>query len=211
MKPQIQSSKSTWSITRLGLIGSALILVATIAYTFYQGNGSEPTVLDSTSENTSPASRPAGAAPEPLPDNVMQASINLLDGQKTKLSDYSGKVLVVDLWATWCGPCRQEIPHLVQIARDYKSKGVEVIGLTGEDPEMYTEMVKQFAVDYKINYPIGWADGPLQIGLSRGRGAIPQTYIIGRDGKVLKHFVGFNPIISLPQMKAAIEAAVQEG
>jgi len=207
MKPPTQSSNSTWNITRIGLIGSALILVAAITYNY----SSERTVLDSGSGNESPANSSAGASPAPLPDTIMQASINLLDGQKTRLADYSGKVLVVDLWATWCGPCIQEIPHLVQIARDYKSKGVEVIGLTNEDPELYTETVKKFAADFKINYPIGWADEPMRIGLTRERGAIPQTYIIGRDGKVLKHFVGFHPRLSVPQMKAAIEAAIAEG
>lgn len=209
MKSQTQSSKSTWNITRIGLISSAIILVAAIAYTFYQGSSSERTVLDSASDNGSPANRSASRPPEPLSETVMQASINLLDGQKTKLADYSGKVLVVDLWATWCGPCRLEIPHLVQIAKDYKSKGVEVIGLTNEDPEMFAEDVKKFAELYKINYPIGWADGPMNRGLMRGRGAIPQTYIIGRDGKLLKHFVGFDPLRSVPQMKAAIDAAVE--
>ncbi|HKQ76380.1 MAG TPA: TlpA disulfide reductase family protein [Blastocatellia bacterium] len=202
MKPQTQSSKSTWNITRFGLIGSAIILLAAITYNC----SSERTVLDSTSEGDRAASR----RPEPLSDTVMQASINLLDGKTMKLSDYSGKVLVVDLWATWCGPCRLEIPHLVQIARDYKSKGVEVIGLTNEDPETDAQKVKRFSEDYSINYPVGWADGPMQMGLMRGgRGGIPQTYIIGRDGKVVKHFVGFNPNISPPQMKAAIDEAVE--
>jgi thiol-disulfide isomerase/thioredoxin len=209
MKSQTQSSKSAWNITRIGLISSALILVAAIAYTFYQGSISERTVLDSSSDNAAPSNRSAARPPDPLSETVMQASINLLDGQKTRLADYSGKVLVVDLWATWCGPCRQEIPHLVKIAKDYKSKGVEVIGLTNEDPEMFAEEVKKFVEDFKINYPIGWADGPMNRGLMRGRGAIPQTYIIGRDGKVLKHFVGFNPLVSVPQMKAAIDAAVE--
>jgi thiol-disulfide isomerase/thioredoxin len=149
----------------------------------------------------------------------MQASINLLDGQKTKLADYSGKVLVLDLWATWCGPCKQEIPYLVQIANDYKSKGVEVIGLTSEDPEIHSEVVKKFAEDYKINYSIGWADEEMQMGLMRGRNGIPQTFIIGRDGKVIKHFVGFTSLVSPPQsssldprkLKAAIEEAVSAG
>jgi thiol-disulfide isomerase/thioredoxin len=140
----------------------------------------------------------------------MQASINLLDGQKTKLADYSGKVLIVDLWATYCPPCRQEIPHLVEIAKEYKSKGVEVIGLTNENPETDAELVKQFSEAFNINYPIGWADEEMQIGLMRGRAAIPQTFIIGRDGKVIKHYVGFNPRL-VPQMKEIIEAAVSEG
>jgi len=136
----------------------------------------------------------------------MQASINLLDGQKAKLADYSGKVLIVDLWATWCGPCRQEIPHLVELAKEYKGKGVEVIGLTNENPETDAELVKEFSKAFNINYTIGWADQEMQSGLMRGRQAIPQTLIIGRDGKVLKHYVGFNPRV-VPQMKAVIEAA----
>jgi thiol-disulfide isomerase/thioredoxin len=140
----------------------------------------------------------------------MQASINLLDGQKTKLADYSGKVLIVDLWATWCGPCKQEIPHLVEIAKEYKEKGVEVIGLTNENPETDAEWVKQFSEAFNINYRIGWADDEMQAGLTRGRNSIPQTFIIGRDGKIVRHFVGFSPRL-IPQMKAAIEEAASAG
>ncbi|HEU0173132.1 MAG TPA: TlpA disulfide reductase family protein [Blastocatellia bacterium] len=210
MTPLNQPLKSSWTATRLGLIISAIILLAAIAYTFYQSNGAKPPIaLDSTSNNASSGADPA--APPPLPESVMQANINLLDGQKTKLADYSGKVLVVDLWATWCGPCRQEIPHLVEIAKEYKGRGVEVIGLTNEDPETDAEMVKKFSEVFNINYPIGWADAEMQVALMRGRNGIPQTFIIGRDGKVLKHFVGFNAAISVPQMKAVLEAAAPAG
>ena len=203
MTPQNQPTKYSWNATRLGLIVSAVILVAAIAYTFYHGDRPKTTRSDS------PPNSEANSA-APLPENVMQASINLLDGQKTKLADYSGKVLIVDLWATYCPPCRQEIPHLVEIAKEYKSKGVEVIGLTNESPETDAELVKQFSEAFNINYPIGWADEEMQIGLMRGRAAIPQTFIIGRDGKVIKHYVGFNPRL-VPQMKEIIEAAVSEG
>jgi len=182
------------------MVASAIILVAAIAYTLYHGDSPTPPKTVSTPNN-------AESATAPLPENVMQASIALLDGQKTKLADYSGKVLIVDLWATWCPPCRQEIPHLIEIAKEYKDKGVEVIGLTIEDPETEAEKVKQFSKAFSINYPIGWADEEMQSGSIRGRGAIPQTYIIGRDGKVLNHYVGFNPR-AVPQMRAAIEAAV---
>jgi thiol-disulfide isomerase/thioredoxin len=199
MMPQNQTTNYSWTATRIGLIVSAFILVAAIAFTFYHGDRTSPTKSASTS-NSAESSIP------PLPENVMQASINLLDGQKAKLADYSGKVLIVDLWATWCGPCRQEIPHLVELAKEYKGKGVEVIGLTNEDPETDAEMVKEFSKVFNINYTIGWADQEMQSGLMRGRQAIPQTLIIGRDGKVLKHYVGFNPRL-IPQMKAVIEAA----
>ena len=203
MTPQNQPTKYSWNATRLGLIVSAVILVAAIAYTFYHGDRPITTRSDSPPNNEANSTAP-------LPENVMQASINLLDGQKTKLADYSGKVLIVDLWATYCPPCRQEIPHLVEIAKEYKSKGVEVIGLTNENPETDAELVKQFSEAFNINYPIGWADEEMQIGLMRGRAAIPQTFIIGRDGKVIKHYVGFNPRL-VPQMKEIIEAAVSEG
>lgn len=196
MTPQNQPPKSSWSTTRIGLISAAIVLVVAIAYTFYQGT--RPKSPSSTSNNAA------------LPEDVMQASINLLDGQKTKLADYSGKILIVDLWATWCGPCKQEIPHLVEIAKEYKDKGVEVIGLTNENPETDAEWVKKFSEAFNINYPIGWADEEMQAGLMRGRNGIPQTYIIGRDGKIIKHFMGFNPRL-IPQMKAAIEEAASAG
>jgi thiol-disulfide isomerase/thioredoxin len=199
MMPQNQTTNYSWSATRIGLIVSAVILVVAIAFTFYHGDRTSPTKSASTS-NSAESSIP------PLPENVMQASISLLDGQKAKLADYSGKVLIVDLWATWCGPCRQEIPHLVELAKEYKGKGVEVIGLTNENPETDAEMVKEFSKVFNINYTIGWADQEMQSGLMRGRQAIPQTLIIGRDGKVLKHYVGFNPRL-IPQMKEVIEAA----
>jgi thiol-disulfide isomerase/thioredoxin len=202
--------KSSWTATRIGLLSAALILMAAIAYTFYQENGARPPMtVNSRSNNASSASRP-DAPPAPLSDDVMQASINLIDGKTTKLADYSGKVLVIDLWATWCGPCQQEIPHLIEIAKEYKGRGVEVIGLTREDPENTAEDVKQFSKDFNINYPIGLADEDMQRELMRGRGAIPQTYIIGRDGKVLRHFVGFSRAI-VPEMKAALEAATPAG
>src|SRR5262249_45705061 len=158
MSPENQPVKSSWNTTQWGLISFALILVAVIAYTFLQGNSAKPpATVGSASRNAAVGARPPSAPPI-MSEDVMQGSINLLDGKNTKLADYSGKVLVVDLWATWCGPCVQEIPHLMEIAREYKSRGVEVIGLTREDPENTPEIVKQFSKELKINYPIGWVD-----------------------------------------------------
>jgi thiol-disulfide isomerase/thioredoxin len=138
----------------------------------------------------------------------METSFATLSGKPRRLADYVGKVVVVDVWATWCGPCRVEIPHLVELAKEFKGRGVEVIGLTTEDPAKDTEKVREFVGQFKINYPIGWANGEFASSLMSGRNSIPQTYVIGRDGRVRNHFVGFNAQVSPPQLRAAVEEAV---
>lgn len=217
-----QSSNSGWTLTRIGLIGSAILLIAAIASALYNKNQGESVITSDGPRATQstplvPASRPPSiistqpntpSSSTEMAATVMQAGFKTLDGKTKKLSDYSGKVLIVDLWATWCGPCRQEIPHLIEMARDYKSKGVEVVGLTTEDPASQGDQVKQFSQQFKINYAVGFADPQMTVGLMNGRNGIPQTIIIGRDGKVKKHFVGFSAAISVPQMKAALDEAV---
>jgi len=211
------STASAWSLTKIGLIGSAILLIAAIASSLLHKDGSvvEEVSVGNTGTNPIPAAaRPASPAnPVALPETVKDASINLLEGGAKKISDYQGKVLIVDLWATWCGPCRQEIPHLIEMANQYKSQGVEVIGLTNEDPTADAAKVREFSKQFKITYPIGWADQTLAVNIMRlaGRGGIPQTLIIGRDGKVRNHFIGFSAAISVPQMKAALEDAIKAG
>ncbi len=198
----------------IGLIGSAVLLVAAIGSALYNRGAQEEPKATITKVQPAQPQTAQQAQPQPpaeMAPAVLQASFKTLDGRTKKLADYSGKVVIVDLWATWCGPCRQEIPHLVAMAKDYKSKGVEVIGLTNENPTADEQKVKDFSKEFKINYAVGWADPQMQIGLMNGRNGIPQTIIIGRDGKVKKHFVGFHAAISPPQMKAALEEAIAAG
>ena len=145
----------------------------------------------------------------PLPASVRDAQLTAIDGSSFRLADFSGKVLVVNLWATWCGPCRKEMPELVKLYKEYKSKGLEIVGLTTEDPETSGEIVKNFVRDSSINYRIGWASGELAATLMQGRNSIPQSYIISRDGFILKRFVGFSPVQTPPQLRQAIEDALQ--
>ena len=88
----------------------------------------------------------------------MSSKFEMLSGKPAHLGDYAGKVVVLNLWATWCGPCRVEIPHLVELAKEFKDRGVEVVGLTTEDKVDTDEMVKDFVKEFEINYPIGWAN-----------------------------------------------------
>jgi thiol-disulfide isomerase/thioredoxin len=202
---------------RIGLIASALILVAAIASAFYRSNTEAPNPAAEAPSSPSPSAVPAAAAskapnnpaaPLMAPARVLETSFPTLDSKPQRLADYAGKIIVVDIWATWCGPCRVEIPHLVELAKEFKGRGVKVIGLTTEDPAKDSEKVREFAREFKINYPIGFANGEFALHLMQGRDVIPQTYVIGRDGRVHKHFVGFNALTSPPQLRAAVEEAV---
>jgi peroxiredoxin len=144
-----------------------------------------------------------------LPPEVLNASHRSTTDTPIKLADYRGKVLVLTLWATWCGPCTQQIEQLVEQYHEFRDKGLEVVGLTTEDPDSTVENVRQTVQDLKIDYRVGWANREVAAALMQGRDSIPQTFIISRDGKILKRFIGFSPVATSPQMKQAIEDALK--
>jgi len=167
-----------------------------------------PSVTITQQRGSQPAqSQPAGApSAVPISEQALNAEIQPLDGPAFRLADFKDKVLVLDIWATWCGPCRYEIPHLVEISKEFGPKGVEVVGLTLENPQTDEEKVRDFAREYKINYKLGWGRADVAQELMAGRGNIPQTFII-KDGKIVKRFIGFSPDKSPAMMLAAIEEA----
>ncbi len=151
---------------------------------------------------------PATANLTVLTPEVLNAPIQTTDGRTIRLADYRGKVVVLDLWATWCPPCREEIPHLVDITREYGGRGVEVIGLTIDARESL-QTINNYAQNLNINYAVGLPESVVGPTMTRERGGvIPQTYIITRDGRILTRFVGFDPARSAPQLRAAVERAV---
>lgn len=198
---------SFWTPTRIGITCAVTILVALIASTVFRGTTTAPPAVSSRATNRAP-NRPATLTA--LRPEAMDSKIELITGDPIKLSDYSGKVIVVDLWATWCGPCRQEIPYLKELAKEFKDKGLQIVGLTTEDKTRDLDAVKDFVKEFKINYPIGWANREIVTDVMAGRGSIPQTVVIGKDGKVKKHLVGFSTQISAPQLRRAVEEAVAE-
>jgi thiol-disulfide isomerase/thioredoxin len=161
------------------------------------------------SANRSAANRPnAGFTIVPQP--VLQAENRGTTGAPIKLGDYSGKVLLVNLWATWCGPCRMETPELVKLNKEFKDRGVEMIGLSTEDPDDSAQSVSAFVRQYKVDYQIGWATREVALGLMQGHTNIPQSFIIAPDGRILKRFIGFNPQATPSQLKQALEQALVE-
>jgi len=145
-----------------------------------------------------------------LPASVIDAELRAVTGAPIKLSSYAGKVLVVNLWATWCGPCRLETPELVKLHKEFHSQGVEMVGLSTENPDASAEAVRQFVHDFNVDYRVGWATNDVALTLMQGRDAIPQSFIISRNGRVVKRFVGFNPIATPPQIRDALQEALND-
>lgn len=188
------------------------------------GGVSSCTSSDEKSVATQPGASPRANAPAPtvrqtappappttLSASVLGARLRNVNGGTMSLGDYSGKVMLVNLWATWCGPCRSEIPELVKLHREFKLKGFEIVGLSTEDPTNSAESVKNFVQNFNMAYQVGWAPPEVSISFMQmtQRDAIPQSFIISRDGRVLKQFVGFNPIGTPPQIRQAIEDALK--
>lgn len=143
---------------------------------------------------------------ETVPPAAWNTEIQALDGGKFRLSDFKDKVVVIDLWATWCGPCRLEVPHLVELQKEYGAKGVEVIGLTTEDPSTDEEKVRDFAREFKINYKLGWSPREVSLALMNGNTSIPQTFVVAPGGRIVTKFRGFSN--QIPSMiRAAIDKA----
>ncbi len=157
------------------------------------------------------ANKPATEPPMPatLSPIALDTELKTIpDGKAFKLSDLKGKALVIDLWATWCGPCRTSTPELVNLQKEFGPKGLEVIGLDIDPDSDTPEKVKDFADEFKINYKLAFAEKELAVSLMRG-GNIPQSIVVGRDGKIVDHFVGFSPVRTPEKLRAAIEKAIQ--
>ena len=114
-------------------------------------------------------------------------SLTSINGEPLKLSDYQGKVVLVNFWATWCGPCVVETPALVRIYNKYKSKGFAVVGVAIQSEE---DGVKEFISRYRVPYAIA-RDATNEIGLRYQVFALPSSFLFSPEGKVKRAFTGF--------------------
>ncbi len=108
-------------------------------------------------------------------------SLKDIKGRQLRLSDYRGKVVLINFWATWCPPCRAEVPYLVKLQRNYRGHGLRVIGITSP-PQTLVE-VSRFVRKAKINYPIALGTQQTKA-LYTSSKSLPVTIVIGRDGSV---------------------------
>jgi peroxiredoxin len=110
-----------------------------------------------------------------------------LSGKRVRLSDFKGKVVILDFWATWCGPCREEIPDFVKLQEKYRAQGLAIVGLSLDDDG--EKAVRPFAEKHGVNYTMLLANTELADRYGGVLG-IPTTFVLDRQGRIVKKFIG---------------------
>jgi len=129
------------------------------------------------------------------------------EGNHSLFSDYKGKVLILDFYATWCNPCRKSVPHLIGLQNKYADQGLQVVGLNVGGPEDENK-VSDFARELGIEYPLAIPDEELVTFLFSGIDSIPQTFIFDRAGVLVDRVIGFGPA-SGAQIDQAVDSALK--
>jgi thiol-disulfide isomerase/thioredoxin len=125
------------------------------------------------------------------PKDLSKAELNLkdLNGQKVRLRDYRGKAVVLNFWATWCGPCKAELPMLVDAAKEYEPRGVVFLAVSLDD-EKTKKLVPEFLSAHPISFPVwlgGTADDLEKLGMGE---ALPATAFLEQDGHIMARILG---------------------
>jgi thiol-disulfide isomerase/thioredoxin len=142
-----------------------------------------------------------GQAPKEQPRReIFRFVVPALEGGNISSADFKGKLLVVDVWGTWCGPCRQIVPHLVELYRKFKGRGVEVIGISAEpgtDYETAVRRVREFAGEFGITYRLGMLNEDVYTEIQkvmRYEGehfTVPTTIVLDREGAIIGRYPGY--------------------
>ena len=181
-----------------------VLLIIVIAAMFFGGrylaNRSQATSGASVS-----ASTPGKISGDAKGQLAPEFDLKNLDGQSVRLSDYHGKVVLLNFWATWCAPCKEEMPWFADLQQRYGPQGLQVIGVAMDDSDK--KVIDTFAKKMGVNYPVllgkesvATAYGDVQF--------LPDTFYIGRDGKILRHVQGLIDRKSIEQeVKSALAAS----
>jgi thiol-disulfide isomerase/thioredoxin len=135
-------------------------------------------------------------------------TFTLLDSRRARVSDYIGQVVVIDFYATWCGPCRVETPHLVELHRRYSRQGLRIIGLNvggAEDRDKVPAYVEEFRIPYTLGYP----DPAMSNLYLSDDDRIPQAFVFDRKGRLVKRFISYDDTMPA-ELDRIIQTALAE-
>ena len=135
---------------------------------------------------------------KPAPDFSLQA----LNGTPLSLSEYKGKVVLVNFWATWCDPCRREIPRFVDLQNKYADRGLQIVGISLDDD---AKAVPPFYQEYKMNYPVAIGNDKLAESFGNVLG-LPVNFLIDRDGRIAARHLGEE---KFPELENEIKALLR--
>lgn len=185
---------SKMRMVAIGATAVALLGIS-IPFVWQQGAASEPAatlasdVTAAASHDTAASAATNACMADAKPANF-DFTMKDLDGKSVSLASYKGKVVLLNFWATWCGPCKAEIPGFVELQDKYKDDLV-IVGFSVDDP---ADKARAFAAEYKMNYPILLGEGREDVQDAYGPiWGIPASFIISKDGKVCRKHLGIAP------------------
>jgi peroxiredoxin len=165
---------------------AAGLAVALFAMPFLLGRPEPSSSADSTAAGGAPAA--AGTCSAKRAPAKLDFTVKDMNGADVRLADFKGKVILLNYWATWCGPCKVEIPDLIALQDQYKDKGFVVLGVSQDDDP---ETLRSFASTYKMNYPVlVGRDAPELLDAQGPLWGLPTSYVIGRDGAICTRHLG---------------------
>ncbi len=136
----------------------------------------------------------AAAVNETAPDFTLKTK----SGKNLRLNDFRGKVVMINFWATWCAPCRQELPHMEKLHQDFKDKGFVLLGVNIDND---SAAAKKMAEEFKLTFPVLYDEKQQTSKLYKLK-AMPSTFVIDRNGKIKNVFLGYKPGLEKKHEKA---------
>jgi thiol-disulfide isomerase/thioredoxin len=193
-----ESTTPPSSSNKMRMIAVAITAIALLAISIpfvFQAHQDDPAPAATQAAVTPAASHDVAGAETPgcmadaKPANL-DFKLKDLEGKEVALSSFKGKVVLLNFWATWCGPCKAEIPGFVELQEKYKDK-ITIVGYSVDDT---AELAKQYAAQYKMNYPILLGEGREDLQDAYGPiWGIPASFLISKDGKVCQKHMGIAP------------------
>jgi peroxiredoxin len=174
-------------------VTAVALLAIAIPFVWQPDVEAEPAAVTASADPApaaSDAEPTAACMADPKPANF-DFTMKDVDGNEVALSSYKGKVVLLNFWATWCGPCKAEIPGFVRLQEKYRDRGLVIVGYSVDDT---AEKAKAYAAQYKMNYPILLGEGREDVQDAYGPiWGIPASFIISKDGKVCRKHMGIAP------------------